>query len=77
MKEDDEAAEGMLSDDSNDEDGEESVQARPLTDSGILRRGKRNWRRTLLRKLSLALVVYGVVVMVVCLITNSVFIASH
>ncbi|KAI3004112.1 hypothetical protein CBS147346_5102 [Aspergillus niger] len=77
MKEDDEAAEGMLSDDSNDEDGEESVQARPLTDSGILRRGKRHWRRTLLRKLSLALVVYGVVVMVVCLITNSVFIASH
>ncbi|PWY96399.1 hypothetical protein BO94DRAFT_552036 [Aspergillus sclerotioniger CBS 115572] len=78
MKEDDEAAEGMLSDDSNDdEDGDESAPARPLTESGILRRGTRQWRRSLLRKLSLALVVYGVVVMVVCLITNSLFIASH
>jgi hypothetical protein len=30
-----------------------------------------------LRKLSLALAIYGVVVMVTCLITNSVFLAAH
>ncbi|EFR00987.1 vacuolar amino acid transporter 6 [Nannizzia gypsea CBS 118893] len=34
------------------------------------------WRRDLLRKLSLGLVVYGVVVMVVCLVTNTFFLAS-
>ncbi|PWY90813.1 hypothetical protein BO70DRAFT_368039 [Aspergillus heteromorphus CBS 117.55] len=77
LKEDDEAEDGMISDDSNDDADEESIQARPLTESGILRRGTRQWRRSLLRKLSLALVIYGVVVMVVCLITNSLFIASH
>lgn len=34
------------------------------------------WRRNVLRKLSLALVVYGVVVMVTCLVTNTVFAAT-
>ncbi|KAG2414481.1 hypothetical protein HFD88_003672 [Aspergillus terreus] len=77
MKEDDEAAEGMLADDSNDDDDNEASQSRPLTESGILRRSTRHWRRTLLRKLSLALSIYGVVVMIVCLVTNSLFIASH
>jgi amino acid permease len=77
MKEDDEAADSMLSDDGDDNDDLDNNQARPLTESGILRRGTRHWRRALLRKLSLALAVYGAVVMVVCLITNSLFIASH
>jgi amino acid permease len=77
MKEDDEAAEDMLADDSNDDDDNEASQSRPLTESGILRRSTRHWRRTLLRKLSLALSIYGVVVMIVCLVTNSLFIASH
>ncbi|PYH98654.1 hypothetical protein BO71DRAFT_416107 [Aspergillus ellipticus CBS 707.79] len=77
MKEDDEADAGMISDDSNDDIDDENMQTRPLTESGVLRRGTRQWRRSLLRKLSLVLVVYGVVVMVVCLITNSLFIASH
>ena len=36
-----------------------------------------NWRRNLLRKLSLALAIYGFVVMVTCLITNTVFLAAH
>ena len=40
-----------------------------------LKRG--NWQRNLLRRLSLALAVYGVVVMVTCLITNTFFIVAH
>lgn len=34
-------------------------------------------RRTLLRRLSLALAIYGLIVMVVCLVTNTFFIAAH
>ncbi|PLN81578.1 transmembrane amino acid transporter protein-domain-containing protein [Aspergillus taichungensis] len=76
MKEDDEAAETMVSDDDLSDDDFQSAQV-PLTDGGFFGRNSRHWRRGLLRKLSLALVVYGVVVMVVCLVTNSLFIASH
>lgn len=36
-----------------------------------------NWRRKMLRRLSLALAIYGVVVMVTCLITNTFFIVAH
>lgn len=36
-----------------------------------------NWRKQLLRRLSLALAIYGLVVMVVCLITNTFFIVAH
>lgn len=75
LKEDDEADD--LSDDEHaDDDGEGSL-ARSLTDSGYLLRNTRHWRKTLLRKLSLGLVIYGVLVMVVSLITNTFFIASH
>ena len=76
MKEDDEAAEGIFSDAGDDNDDLDN-QAQSLTESGILRRGTRHWRKAVLRKLSLALAIYGVVVMIVCLITNSLFIASH
>ena len=37
----------------------------------------RQWRRAMLRRLSLALAIYGVLVMLTCLITNTVFIAAH
>lgn len=37
----------------------------------------RQWRREVLRKLSLALAFYGFVVMVVCLVTNTFFIVAH
>ena len=37
----------------------------------------RHWRRGLLRNLSFALAIYGVCVMVVCLITNTFLIAAH
>ena len=36
-----------------------------------------SWRKKLLRRLSLALAVYGLVVMVTCLITNTFFIVAH
>ncbi|PYH80182.1 hypothetical protein BO82DRAFT_375848 [Aspergillus uvarum CBS 121591] len=77
MKEDDEVGDAIMSDGNDDDEDIETSQTRPLTESGILRRGTRQWRRALLRKLSLGLVIYGVLVMVVCLITNSVFLASH
>ena len=35
------------------------------------------WRRNLLRRLSLALAIYGFVVMVTCLITNTFFLVAH
>ncbi|KZF23040.1 amino acid transporter [Xylona heveae TC161] len=44
--------------------------------SGIISKSA-HWRHTLLRRLSLSLAVYGFVVMVVCLVTNTFFIASH
>ena len=37
----------------------------------------RQWRMAILRKLSLALAVYGLLVMVVCLVINTFFIVAH
>lgn len=55
-----------------------------LSNSGILSisgqsllRRTRNWRRKILRRLSLALAIYGLLVMVVCLVTNTFFIVRH
>lgn len=49
-------------------------------DEGLLGGGgpKGNaWRKNILRQLSLALAIYGVVVMITCLITNTLFVAAH
>lgn len=35
------------------------------------------WRKSMLRKLSLGMVVYGIVVMITCLVTNIAFTAIH
>ena len=35
------------------------------------------WRRKILRRLSLAVAIYGVVVMITCLITNTLFVVAH
>lgn len=75
MKEDDEA-EDYLSEDDEGDDGEGSL-ARSLTESGLLLRGTRHWRKALLRPLSLALALYGFLVMIVCLVTNTFFKTSH
>lgn len=61
-------------DDSEAEDGEGNGV---LERSGVFGKGKRAWRRGLLRKLSLALSIYGLVVMVACLATNIFLVAAH
>lgn len=48
-----------------------------LSSSQILIRRTRALRRGLLRKASLALAIYGICVMVVCLATNTFFLAAH
>ena len=69
-------------DDYNSGSGSESEEGRPLrpinSNSSWARmiRG-RQWRRELLRKLSFALAIYGILVMVVCLVTNTFFIVAH
>lgn len=91
MKEDDEAGDDEIAstraDDGHDSDSNTNINNqqgtgsglldRPLGESGILRGGPRHWRRGLLRKLSLALAGYGVVVMIVSLVTNTFFATSH
>ena len=63
MKEDDDES------DEDDGDGDEAL----LSGRG-LKRGR--WRRRLLRRLSLALAIYGVVVMITCLVTNTLFVVA-
>lgn len=76
MKEDDEA-ESVLEDDGEEDDQGLLGAGSSLTSSGILSRTNRQWRKAVLRKLSLALAIYGVLVMIVCLTTNTFFITSH
>ena len=69
---------------SDDDDNEESEGHGLLANSGflslsgvsLLKRTK-NFRRKTLRQLSLALAIYGVCVMVVCLVTNTFFHVAH
>lgn len=65
LKEDDDESEDYADD---DEDG-------TLIGPGGLKSGP--WRRKMLRRASLALAIYGVVVMVTCLVTNTFFIVAH
>lgn len=58
-----------------DEDDEDFEGSSDTAEQGGARVSKQ-WKSELLRKLSLAIAIYGFVVMVVCLITNSVFLAS-
>ena len=64
MKEDDDEW-----DTSNNEEGDGLLSRSGLKGS--------NWRKQLLRRLSLALAIYGLMVMVTCLITNTFLIAAH
>lgn len=69
----------------NYSDQEEEPESQTLLgNSGILSvsglsllRKTRGFRRKLLRRLSLALAIYGIIVMIVCLITNTFFIVGH
>lgn len=60
-----------------DEDDEDEFQSEEVEGS-VTREGydNRDWRRGLLRTLALALSIYGVVVMVVCLVTNTFLVAA-
>ncbi|KAK5065077.1 hypothetical protein LTR84_000912 [Exophiala bonariae] len=72
-------------DDDGDEDDETLHESQTLlANSGLLSlsgvsllKRTRTFRRNLLRKLSLALAIYGLVVMITCLITNSVLLGTH
>lgn len=57
-------------DDASDDDDEEDT----LIGQGNTKR--LHWRKTILRKLSLALAIYGIFVMVICLATNIIFSAA-
>ncbi|KAF2469491.1 uncharacterized protein BDR25DRAFT_304551 [Lindgomyces ingoldianus] len=61
--------------DEDDEDEFDSADAEGYVMSDAHK--SRHWRRGLLRSLSLALAIYGVCVMIVCLVTNTFLIASH
>ena len=61
----------MKEDDDEEESGSEDEG---LLGGGGLKVGP--WRRKILRRLSLALAIYGVVVMITCLITNTMFIVA-
>ncbi|KIW71175.1 hypothetical protein PV04_03370 [Phialophora macrospora] len=72
------------SDDGANDDQQDGEGQGLLANSGILSisgasllRRTRNFRRKTLRQLSLALAIYGIVVMIVCLITNTFFIVAH
>jgi amino acid permease len=65
----------MKEDDDEEDSGSEDDRQEG---EGILARRRRSsWRKQVLRRLSLALAVYGVVVMAVCLITNTFFVVAH
>lgn len=55
--------------DDDEEDGDAS--------EGTIRGDASAWRNVLLRRLALALALYGFLVMIVCLITNTFFIVAH
>ena len=79
MKEDDEAdADDESSDESGDEGARQGLLSGSglLSSSGILRLNSWHWKRDLLRKFSLGLAIYGLIVMAVCFITNTFFLVS-
>ena len=65
----------MKEDDDESEDYSEDDDDRTLLGPGGLKSGP--WRRKILRRASLALAIYGVIVMVTCLVTNTLFVVAH
>ena len=57
--------------------GSDSGSEPTMTTSWIYHVKGKQWRRELLRKLALALAIYGMVVFVVCLFMNTFFIVAH
>lgn len=71
----------VKADDDEEYDEDAAATADPEEDVGHVRGGRdtiaRQWRRGLLRKMSLVLAIYGVVVMCTCLATNAFLMATH
>ena len=65
----------MKEDDDEPEEDDEGGEDEGLLGGRVWKRSGA-WRRRLVRRLSLALAVYGLVVMVVCLITNTMFVVA-
>ena len=65
----------MKEDDDEGEEESEGDEDEGLLSGRMLKSGP--WRRRLLRRLSLALAAYGVVVMITCLVTNTLFVVAH
>lgn len=63
----------MKEDDDEEESGDEEDEG--LLGGRVLKAGP--WRRKILRRLSLAVAIYGVVVMITCLVTNTLFVVAH
>lgn len=65
----------QVKEDDDEEEGSDIDNDDPLLGGGGLKGGV--WRKNILRRLSLALAVYGVVVMITCVVTNTVFVVAH
>ena len=65
----------MKEDDDESEEYSDNDDDRTLLGPGGLKSGP--WRRRMLRRASLALAIYGIIVMVTCLVTNTFFIVAH
>lgn len=68
----------LMKEDDDDSDDDDDGGAEDEGLLGGIRRGLKGaaWRRKLLRRLSLALAVYGAVVMITCLVTNTLFVVA-
>ena len=64
----------LMKEDDGEDDESDDGEDEGLLGGSRLKTGL--WRRKLLRRLSLALAIYGVVVMVTCLITNTLFVVA-
>ena len=68
----------LLKEDDDEEDYSAGEENDSSTEDGWVAKWRgRHWRRDAVRRLSLALAVYGFLVMVTCLVTNTFFIVAH
>lgn len=66
----------LTKEDDDEDDGSDGAEDDDTLLGGVGPKD-RAWRKNILRKLSLALAIYGVVVMVTCLVTNTIFVVAH
>lgn len=66
----------LIKEDDDEDDGSDGAEDDDTLLGGVGPKD-RAWRKNILRKLSLALAIYGVVVMITCLVTNTIFVVAH